>query len=147
MLPLSAPILNTVLLSGIPPQPPFPTPSSLCNTLLLNWLLNFNPPSFLPFNINSTCPPLPLIELIFLFKLHHNRLHFPSPVLQMINPPHYPLRSFHRNNFLIPISRTSAFQSSFLPSTISLWNSLPPAPKETQSPSLFKFLISKIKFM
>ena len=68
-----------------------------------------------------------------------NGLHFPTPFLQPTISPHYSLRSFHPNNFLNPTTRISAFQNSFLPSSVYLWNSLLLAPKKTQSLS-FKYL-------
>ena len=83
-------------------------------------------------------------KLILIFKIHHNLLHFPLPVLHLTPRPPYPIRSFHQCNFLEPFSRTSSFSNSFFPSSISLWNSLPPAAKETLSISLFKSIMSKI---
>ena len=82
-------------------------------------------------------------NLILIFKIHHNLLHFPLNVLQPTPPPPYPIRSFHPSNFLVPFSKSSSFFNSFFPSSISLWSSLPPVAKETHSLSLLKTLISK----
>ena len=85
------------------------------------------------FNLPTLASRRSYFKLIFLFKLSHELLHFPSPILQFNPTLPYPIRSFHPNNFLCPPSKTSSFQNSFFPSAISLWNTLPPAPKETQS--------------
>ena len=98
------------------------------------------------FNLPSLASRRSYFKLIFLFKLYHELLHFPSPILQFNPTLPYPIRSFHPNNFLCPPSKTSSFQKSFFPSAISLWNTLPPAPKETQSLSFLKSTLKDILF-
>ena len=98
------------------------------------------------FNLPSLASRRSYFKLIFLFKLSHELLHFPSPILQLNPTLPYPIRSFHPNNFLCPPSKTSSFQNSFFPSAISLWNTLPPASKETQSLSFLKCTLKDILF-
>ena len=98
------------------------------------------------FNLPSLASRRSYFELIFLFKISHELLHFLSPILQFNPTLPYLIRSFHPNNFLCPPSKTSSFQNSFFPSAISLWNTLPPAPKETQSLSFLKSTLKDILF-
>ena len=80
-------------------------------------------------------------KLLCLFKLRHNLLFIPSSPIAPFLPNHtYSLRSTaHHLHNLTPIaSNLSLHSNSFFPSTILLWNSLPPPAKTTLFISEFK---------
>ena len=94
---------------------------------------------------NSSSPPPSLLPpsyslLLVPALLHHNFIHFPCPILQLKPPPLYSIYSFHPQIFLHLPARTSSFQSSFFPSTTSLWNTLSSAPKE----SLYSYIVKSL---
>ena len=97
-------------------------------------------PSLIPSILSSyNLPSLTLMsrrkkaKLIFLFKLLHHYIYFPSQISHPSLPPSYPLRSFHASNRISPFIRKSSSYNSYFPSTVRLWNSLPPTLKETNS--------------
>ena len=143
---LSAQSLNTGVSSGTLLLLPSLNPLTLSNTLLLKLLPNSALRSFLlyylTFNLPSLTSRRQKAKLIFLFKLLHHYIYFPSQISHPTLPPSYPLRSFHASNLISPFIRKSSFYNSYLPSTIRLWNSLPPTLKETNSLSLFISLLS-----
>ena len=96
------------------------------------------------FKISSLATHRHHAKLIFLFKLLHDHLFFPFQITQPLHPPPYPLRSFHPKNLICPHAKKSSFKKYFIPSTIYLWNSLPPKLKETNFLSLFSSLLTKL---
>ena len=96
------------------------------------------------FKISSLATRRHHAKLIFLFKLLHDHLFFPFQITRPLHPPPYPLRSFHPKNLICPHTKKSSFKKSFIPSTIYLWDSLPPKLKETNSLSLFSSLLTKL---
>ena len=104
-----------------------------------NWSSSY---SSLLHQIIINCPPLSLrrrnAKLIFLYKF----LMVMSSFLLIFSLPNLlPIamstRSFHPNNLLVSFARTSAFRHSFVPSSSSLWNSLPASLKTCLSLSSF----------
>ena len=80
-------------------------------------------------------------KLISLFKILNGYL-FPPPPPHSFRPPHFSsmlTRSYHPNNLFVPRACTSAFLSSFVPNSCSLWNSLPSSLKVCQSLGSFKY--------
>ena len=97
------------------------------------------------FNLPSLASRRQKAKLIFLFKLYHHLIYFPSQIIYPSLPlSSYPLRSFHPNNLICPFTRKSSFYNSYLPSTVRHWNSLPSPLKETNSLFLFISLLSKL---
>ena len=97
------------------------------------------------FNLPSLASRRQKAKLIFLFKLYHHFIYFPSQIIYPSLPlSSYPLRSFNPNNFICSFIRKSSFYNSYLPSTVRYWNSLPSPLKETNSLSLFISLLSKL---
>ena len=81
-------------------------------------------------------------KLLLFFKLSNN-LHFISSFpCHHSCKPEYALRHYSIFDFSRLFCRTSSLANSFFPSTIKLWNSLPPSTKSTQSISYFKFRIN-----
>ena len=61
------------------------------------------------------------LKLCTLYKIMHGYFYFPLNVfLPQVNRHSYSLPLVH-----IPHARTNAFKSSFVPSTVSIWNNLP----------------------
>ena len=62
------------------------------------------------------------LKLCLLYKITHGLCHFPTGIFTPRQIPH----NFRMNSFQLyqPFARTKAFQFSFVPHTISLWNSL-----------------------
>ena len=64
-------------------------------------------PSLIPsilstFNLPSLTSRRQKAKLIFLFKLLHDYIYFPSQISHPTLPPSYPLRSFHASNLISP---------------------------------------------
>ena len=78
-------------------------------------------------------------KLIQLFKMQNDLA--PASLSTLI-PSHfqdmYTYNTRHNNAFPLPRTRTSLYASYFLPSTLKLWNSLPPEIKDCPSPSILK---------
>ena len=108
-----------------------------CDCILSAYHARIFPPFLLTVN---------MLNSLFLFMIHHNRLHFPSPELQLCTSPHYPLRSFHHNNFLIPTPRTSAFKNSFFPSAICLLELPSSSPKRDPISLPFQIVHKEYRF-
>ena len=64
------------------------------------------------------------MNLCQLYKIINKITHFPDAP---INPRkvHYDSRSVNKNSVTVPRSNTSAYQHSFFPKSLSLWNGLP----------------------
>ena len=88
-----------------------------------------------------SCPTLSLrrknAKLIFLYKILNGYVFFPPDIFSSQPSPYMSTRSFHPNNLLVPFARTSTFRHSFVPSSSSLWNSLPASLKTCPSLSSF----------
>ena len=127
--------LSSTLISNI--VPPSGSPSPHLSAPLLILASKF----YLIFHLfKSPSPPSSHrlhSKLILLFKHHHNRLHFPLPVLQPTPPPPYPTRSScPSSNFLDHFeSRTAS--SSILPSSMVI----PTYCRKRNSLSLLKSII------
>ena len=73
------------------------------------------------FNLSSLASRRQKAKLISLFKLYHHFIYFPSQIIHRSLPlSSYPLRSFHQNNLICPITQKSSFYNSYLPSTVRL---------------------------
>ena len=136
---------NTVALFGTLPHLLFLTLLNLSNSLLSRLPPDSVLLSSFFFNLNSISPPYPLdaIKLSSSFFLNcFIILYICISNPPTFFPPSYPLRSFHPNNFICPISQKSSFYHSCIPSAIRLWNSLPSLLNELP-PSLFSTHFSK----
>ena len=69
-------------------------------------------------------------------------LYFPPNVLIPVPAPLHYSRHYNKLNFKPPFCSTQAYSSSFFPSVISLWNSLPDEAKTSSSLSSFRQIIS-----
>ena len=103
------------------------------------------------FHTPASSPPLSLPSLSsrrlqarikLLFAITRNLYFLPSPIVYPQACPPYPIRSYHPFNLSPIFCRTSSFSKSFFPSTIKIWNSLPPSFKTTQSYSLLSRYLS-----
>ena len=74
------------------------------------------------------------LKLSTLYKILHGFFYFPSGVVV-----HHPSRSLPL--LYQPFAHTNAYQSSFLPSTVHVWNHLPHYAHTAQSTHLFKFIL------
>ena len=77
-------------------------------------------------------------KLIFLFKILYGYVYFPPNSFLFRSQPRMSVHSSHPYNLLVPFASTSAFLHSFVPSSSSLWNSLPRSIKDCSSLSTFK---------
>ena len=77
-------------------------------------------------------------KLNIFYKIKDNLIHAPTDDLVPTVTPRHP------NNFSIPRSAVNAHLSSFFPSTIRLWNSLPEQAKSATSLNEFKSSVSDI---
>ena len=77
------------------------------------------------FNIPTLSTHHSISKLCLLYKITNNLLYFPSDVFIRKSLPSYDSYHFDPLTFTIPFSRSSASQNSFVPSVLSLWNSLP----------------------
>ncbi len=80
-----------------------------------------------------------LQKLSVMYKANNSQL--PSYITDLIPPPvnavtHYNLRN--QNNINIPTARLEIYKSSFVPSTVHLWNELDPTLRNLDSLSQFK---------
>ena len=81
-------------------------------------------------------------KLVLLYKFIFSKLYIPAGSFSFQNHYYYNLRSSHPLNLKLPFFRSSAILNSFLPSAISLWNSLPSSLKDLNSGKQFKQNIS-----
>ena len=76
------------------------------------------------------------LKLTTMYNIVHNSYFFPPAIFVQHN---FPYSSHHLNsNFIRPFARTQYLYSSFIPSVITAWNSLPYLTKHTLSISAFK---------
>ena len=125
------------LLFGSLPPPLFPLLLRRSSFSLLNYVLNNGPlTTLLFFTAFNRCPSLSSrrknAKLVFPFKALSGLAFFPSDTFSFKPSPYMAFRSYHPYNLIIPFARTSAFRSSFVPSTCSLWNSIPTSSPERQ---------------
>ena len=78
------------------------------------------------------------LKLCTLFKIIHGLFPF-TPDVFMPQPSRY---NYDLPLLYQPFAHTNAFQASFVPSTISTWNHLPPDALTAPSPSTFKLNIT-----
>ena len=78
-------------------------------------------------------------KLFILYKFLNGYVYFPSNIFHFQPPPRMSIRSYHPYNLLIPFARTSALLHSFVPSSCSIWNSLPSYLKDCPSLSSFMY--------
>ena len=81
-------------------------------------------------------------KLCLLYKITNNLLYFPSDIFIRKLLSSYASRHFDPLTITIPFSHSSASQNSFVPSVLSLWNSLPYHVKSSSPLITFK---SKLK--
>ena len=84
--------------------------------VITNLLLSFHLPSLLCHRRSS--------KLILLYKFIYKLLYIPSHFIKFQSRASYSLRSYHPLNLKVPHSCSSSTLHSFLPSTISLRNSV-----------------------
>ena len=94
------------------------------------------------FNLPSLSSCRTTSKLVLLYKFIFSKLYIPAESFSFQNQSSYNLRSSHPLNLNLPFSRSSATLNTFLPSAISLWNSLPSSLKDLNSASQFKLNIS-----
>jgi hypothetical protein len=84
-----------------------------------------------------------LLSLCTMYKIIHDLVDFPQHVF--IPKTSNNLRSSRNTSLYIqPFARTNAFQSSFVPLSCSIWNTLPCYIKDSQSLAIFKRLLLDI---
>ena len=86
--------------------------------------------------IVSTLSRLKIVPTIknFIYRCTiKNQIHLPPDFIQPDPNPCTPSCHYHPSNITIPFSHTKSMQSSFVPFTTALWNSIPPS---IRSPSL-----------
>ena len=81
------------------------------------------------------------LKLTTLFNIQNGTSYFRPGIFTHSTYPHS-LRS-RICNLTRPLTRTNYFHNSFVPSTISLWNKLPPNVKTIHSISNFKFALCR----
>ena len=84
-------------------------------------------------------------KLISLFKILNGYMFFLPNSFHPLLPSSMLTRSFHPRNLFVPRCRTSAFLSSFVPNSCSLWNSLPSHLKDCGSLASFKYYICNLQ--
>ena len=105
------------------------------------WSLNYH--SLIShINIPSLVSRRNFSKLILLYKINNGLLYFPPNVLIPVPAPLHFSRHYNKLNFKPPFCSTQAYSSSFFPSVISLWNSLPDEAKTSSSLSSFRQIIS-----
>lgn len=78
------------------------------------------------------------LKLRHLFKIIHNLVFFPSNIFVPRERSQYHLRSSHDYCLTQPFARTNSYFYSFVPYTISIWNSLPAEAVSLSSINSFK---------
>ena len=80
------------------------------------------------------------LKLTTMYNIVHNNLYFPTDIFVQHN---FPYSSYHHisSNFVLPFARTQYLFSSFVPSVITAWNSLPYLTKHSLSIFAFKRLL------
>ena len=110
-----------------------------------NWSSNY--PSLLQlFNCPLLSSRRTNSKLISLFKILHGHMFFPSNSFQPLLRSSRLTRSFHSRNLSVPHSLTSAYLSSFVPTSCRLLNSLPSSLKDCDSLGSFKSNLYLISF-
>ena len=105
------------------------------------WSLNYH--SLIShINIPSLVSRRNFSKLILLYEINNGLLYFPPNVLIPVPAPLHYSRHYNKLNFKPPFCSTQAYSSSFFPSVISLWNSLPDEAKTSSSLSSFRQIIS-----
>ena len=84
-----------------------------------------------------------LLKLSFLFQVVHGNFVFPDAPIERRSPLPFNLRTFSTTSLYRPAARTTAYQFSFFPHTISLWNTLPSSVHVCNSLNSFKRKISR----
>ena len=107
------------------------------NTLLIS-SLNFNLPTL------STRHSIS--KLCLIYKITNNLLYFPSDSFICKRLTSYASHHFDPFIFTIPFSHSSASQNSFVPSVLSLWNSLPYHVKSSSSLITFIFKVNMLLY-
>ena len=87
------------------------------------------------------------MRMLYMFKMKNQ---FTPRYLNDILPPqqgHYSEYSTrHRNNFIIPRTRTTKYHESFIPKSSREWNSMPEEIKSCECLATFKRLVKKKRF-
>ena len=90
------------------------------------------------FNLPSLSSHRTTSKLVLLYKFIFSKLYIPAGSFSFQNQSFYNLCSSHPLNLNLPFSRSYASLNSFLPSAISLWNSLPSSFNDLNSAMQFK---------
>ena len=85
-----------------------------------------------------------IAKVTLIFKIKLNLSHSPNSLLRPPPPPPYSLRHYDPLNYLPLICKSHSFSSSFYPTAIKLWTSLPSPVKSSVTLSLFKFRVKTI---
>ena len=96
------------------------------------------------FNLLSISTRHSISKLCLLYKITNNLLYFPSDIFIHKSPPSYASHHFDPLTFTITFSSSSASQNLFVPSVLSLWNSLPYHVKSSSSLITFKFKVNML---
>ncbi len=75
------------------------------------------------------------LKLTTMYNIVGNNSYFPSGIFV---PRIFPYSTNHHTNFIRPFARTQYMYSSFVPSVITMWNTLPDPIKHSSSISSFK---------
>ena len=86
------------------------------------------------------------LKLCHLFKIVHNMIYFPNDAIVQRELPHYHFRSSHDHYLSQPFARTNSYFYSFIPHTVSLWNSLPTEILTLSSLNSFKLHVRNFNF-
>ena len=84
-----------------------------------------------------------LLKLSFLFQIVHSNFVFPDAPIERRSLLLFNLRTFSITSLYRPAARTAAYQFSFFPHTIFLWNTLPSSVHVCNSLNSFKRKISR----
>ena len=78
-----------------------------------------------------------ILKLTTLFKIYKGYICLPEAPIH-VRPPPRSLRSTQNLLFMRPFAHSSAYDNSFFPRSIALWNRLPPDAQKTDSLSFFR---------
>ena len=82
------------------------------------------------------------LSLCLLYKLSKSLCFFPEGLINNKAPSAYATRSSSRPLLVQPFAKSTSHLNSYIPRTVSLWNSLPEQITRSTTFSLFKFQLS-----
>ena len=95
----------------------------------LKFVSKFNTPASSPLTLTSLSSRRLQARIKLLFAITCNLYFLPSPIVFPQARPPYPICSYHSFNPSLIFCQTFSFSKSFFPSTIKIWNSIPPPSK------------------